>query len=119
MSKVLAFKLVGGEEVVADVLEEKRDAALLVEARLGYNGEVTSYVVRRPHILRFQPIAPNQIGLAFVPWTLSNPEIDKLEIPAKAVLLTYTPSANVEQQYLEQTSGLALAKTVPKGRIST
>jgi len=117
MSSVLAFKLVGGEEIVAEVLEEKRSLAIV--DGLGSPTEITAYVLRRPHILRFQPIGPNQIGLAFVPWTLSNPEINKLELPAKSVLLTFEPSANVEKQYLEQTSGIALAKQVPTGRISS
>lgn len=117
MSKVLAFKLVSGEEVVAEVLEEITSESILVESKS--SGEVKAYVVRRPHILRFQQVAPGQIGLAFVPWTLSNPEIERLELPASAVLLSYEPSANVERQYLEQTSGISLAKAAPAGRISS
>lgn len=120
MSKVLAFKLIGGDEVVAEVLDEKRHkSAVLIESKDPVDSPVAAYVVRRPHILRFQPVAPGQIGLAFVPWTLSNPEIERLEIPASAVVLSFEPSQNVERQYLEQTSGLAIAKTPPPGRIST
>jgi hypothetical protein len=59
-----------------------------------------------------------QIGLAFVPWTLSNPTIEVIEVPAAAVLLVFDPSERVETQYLEQTSGISL--TAPSGsRISS
>lgn len=108
MGTVTSFKMVGGDEVVAEVLETK-SGNQKVEDGLFANA-VTTYVVRRPHILQFQPVAPGQLGLAFVPWTLANPTIERLEIPASAVLLTFSPSANVEKQYLEQTSGLKLAR---------
>lgn len=101
MSTVLSFKLVSGEEIVATVTSTK-------ETILG-SGVVASYSVRRPHILQFQPMGGGQLGLAFVPWTLSNPGIDNLEIPASAVLLTFTPAGGVEKQYLQQTSGIELA----------
>ena len=101
MSEVLAFKIVGGDEVVANVLKTVRSN--------GVDGDITSYIVRRPHILRFQQVAPGQVGLAFVPWTLANPTIDRMTIPAEAVILTFSPDENVEKQYLEQTTGLALA----------
>ena len=81
------------------------------------NGPVVSYTLRRPHILQMQPMGNGNVGLAFVPWTLSNPTIERLELPASAVLLTFQPSANVERQYLEQTSGLAVAP--PGSRISS
>lgn len=101
MSEVLAFKIVGGDEVVANVLKTIRSN--------GVDGDITSYIVRRPHILRFQQVAPGQVGLAFVPWTLANPTIDRMTIPVEAVILTFSPDENVEKQYLEQTTGLALA----------
>ena len=100
MSEGLSFKIVGGEEIVASVIKT-------LHAN-GVDNTPTGWVVRRPHILRFQPVAPGQVGLAFVPWTLSNPEIDRIEIPASAVLLTFAPSDNVEKQYLEQTTRLTL-----------
>lgn len=99
MSEIKSFKLVGGDEVVAEVLSTSEQPV----------GAINSYRVRRPHILQFQPMGQGQVGLAFVPWTLSNPTIEVLTIPASAVLLTFDPSANTERQYIEQTSGIALA----------
>lgn len=115
MSEVKAFKMLGGEEVVAEVVEYKH-TNVLISGDHKSAGSLTGYVVRRPHILQFQPMGQGQLGLAFVPWTLSNPTIERLTIPKEAVLLTYDPSENVERQYIEQTSGIALAK--PGQRIS-
>lgn len=100
MSDVMSFKMVSGEEVVAELVSTKTFAS---------DTDPVSYTVRRPHILQFQPVGPGQLGLAFVPWTLSNPAIEHLEIPASAVLLTFKPADKVERQYLEQTSGISLA----------
>lgn len=103
-SEVLSFKINGGDEVVARVIKTVRKDN-------NVDGEITSYIVRRPHILRFQQTGPNQVGLIFVPWTLSNPEIDRLEIPAASLVIPpFAPSSNVETQYQEQTSGLVLAQ---------
>lgn len=118
-SKILAFKLIGGEEIVAEVLSENR-GSMLTETGLNESAEIRSYTLRKPHILRFQPIGPGEVGLAFIPWTLSNPTLEKVELPAKGVLVTYSPSANVEEQYSQQTSPIVRAKQVPsQGRIST
>jgi len=113
-SKILAFKLVSGEEIVAEVLDIKTDTALFESV----TGKVIEYVVRRPHILRMMPTSHNNVSLAFIPWTLSNPEIESMPIPASAILLSFPPAAHVETQYISQTTGLELAKTTPKGRIS-
>ena len=107
MAEVLAFKMIGGDEVVASVVKTITEKTVLAEKDGSVStAAIKAYVVRKPHILRFQPVAPGQIGLAFVPWTLSNPEIAELEIPASAVVLTYKPSEQVKTQYLSQTTGL-------------
>ncbi len=119
MSEILAFKMIIGEEVVGEVIEEVRSAGhtqtMLLEAPKKPEGEITAWRVRRPHVLRFIN-SPQGANLAFIPWTLCNPTIEVMTIPASAVLLTFPPSANVEKQYLEQTSGIALAP--PGSRIS-
>lgn len=113
MSEILAFKMIIGEEVVGEVIDTIRNKshAMLLEGKSGGengDGEITAYKVRRPHILRFIQSAGGA-NLAFIPWTLCNPTIEVITIPATAILLTFPPSANVEKQYLEQTSGLSLA----------
>lgn len=121
MAKVLTFKMMSGEEVVAEVVEEIRETqTTLLEGGLRRESNpIVAYKLRRPHILRFQQVAPGQIGLAFIPWTLANPTIDTLEVPTKMIGLVYEPGNHTEEQYLQQTSGLTLAKDMPAGRIST
>lgn len=99
--QVLSFKMIDGSEVVATVKSTKRTTG----------DKIISYSLQRPHILQFQPMGQGQLGLAFVPWTLSNPDIDVLDVPAEAVILSFAPAARVEQQYLQQTSKIEIAKT--------
>lgn len=106
---VRSFKLVSGEEIVGDVVSTKSGNQILTESSTTYAGGVTSYSVKRPHVLQFQQMGPGQVGLAFVPWTLSNPAIDEIEIPTSAILVSFDPAPQVERQYLEQTSGIAIA----------
>jgi hypothetical protein len=110
MSEVKSFKINGGDEVVAEVVDTKYS--------MDGSAKLKSYVVRRPHILQFQPMPNGNIGLAFIPWTLSNPTIERLELPADALVIPpFDPAPNVTKQYLEQTSGIALV--TPGTRIST
>ena len=108
MSEILAFKMIIGEEVVGEVIDTIYDSSMLLESQKENRGNIKAYKVRRPHVLRFIPSAQGA-NLAFIPWTLANPTIEVMLIPTSAVLLTFPPSANVEKQYLEQTSGLSIA----------
>jgi hypothetical protein len=115
-NSVRSFKLVGGDEVVAEVTDIQYE---YIHHELGSSkGNIISYTVRRPHILQFQPMPNGNIGLAFVPWTLSNPTIERLNLPVSALIVPpFDPSPNVTKQYLEQTSGITLV--TPGTRIST
>lgn len=97
MSDVKAFKMITGEEVLAELT-----STTLV------SDKPSTYNVRRPHVLQFQPVGHGQMGLALVPWTLSNPTIERLELPAASVVLMFDPSKKVSDQYLSQTSGISL-----------
>jgi hypothetical protein len=100
MSQVKVFKMLTGEEVLAEVEKTK----------FGPTGEEVEYVLRRPHTLQFQPIGQGQIGLAFVPWALSNPSISAITVPVSALLIPpFEADTKVETQYLEQTSGISLS----------
>ena len=106
MPKILSFKTIGGEELVAEVVSEVTSGIFGDSVKPIING----YVLKRPHVLRFQPVAPGQLGLPFVPWTLSNPDISEITLPAKSLIAEpFAPAHRVEQQYLEQTSGIDLS----------
>lgn len=98
MSEVKSFKTVGGDEIVSEVL-----ASI-------YEGEsITKYRLRKPQVLQFQPVAPGKMGLAFVPWLLSNPELDVVDVPVSVLPLVFPTAAEVERQYLTQMSGIQIA----------
>ena len=108
--KILSFKTVGGEELVAEVLREVTATPNLLLGSAASSSEVVAYVLKRPHVLRVQPIGPGQMGLVFVPWTLSNPELNELTLPVKSLIAEpFEPATNVYNQYLEQTSGIDLS----------
>lgn len=90
--KVLSLKLLSGEELVARVVEQT----------------ATEFTVDSPQVLQFQQKGNGQLGLAFVPWTLSNPEASDIKIPTAMVMASFVPSPTVEKQYLAQTSRIAL-----------
>lgn len=100
MNSIMSFKLINGEEVVAEVLSQP----LFEEGNRN-----TEFTLRRPHVLQFQQVAPGQVGLVFIPWALSNPVIDKVVLPSTSVITSFSPALEVERQYLEQTSGISLA----------
>ena len=106
MPLILSFKIRSGEEVVAEVESTVTKAAgedgLFVEMPV-------RWVLKRPHVLRVQQVQGGQLGLSFVPWCLSNPDIRAVTLEATSVLATFAPSAMVERQYIEQTSGISLA----------
>lgn len=103
-TKIMSFKTVGGEEIVAEVVREVNNGVF------GSDVSTVAYVLKRPHVLRFQPVAPGQLGLAFVPWTLSNPDILEITLPVKSLVADpFEPAHRVAQQYLEQTSGIDLS----------
>jgi hypothetical protein len=112
MTQITTFKMVTGEEVIAEVVESRSGSHVLTEDSPTFKSAVTTYILKRPHTLQFQQLGRGQVGLALVPWTLSNPDIRSLELPATAVLLTFAPSEEVEKQYLQQTSGISLSTAV-------
>jgi hypothetical protein len=119
-NEIMAFKMVGGQEVIAEVLETHYET--VVTDGLGVrNGSISGWKVRRPHLLQFLPNGHGGVNLAFVPWTLSNPDIENVEIPREAVLLNFSPSVHAEKQYQQQTSSLDLSTAqaaLTGGRIS-
>lgn len=94
-NEIKAFKMVTGEELVAEVV-----------SRALQGGAIT---VRRPHIIQLQQASPGQYGLVFIPWALSNPDIDKAEIQLSSIVVEFEPGERIQREYLSQTSGIKLA----------
>jgi hypothetical protein len=105
MATIKTFKLVSGEEVVARVSER----TALIETVGAAPATPTTYELHRPMTIQLQPVAPGKFGLAFVPYALSNPEVETITVSAANVVAVFEPAKEVERQYLQQTTGLELA----------
>ena len=102
MSNIRSFKLISGEEMVANVVSTEETA----------DGKVLSYLVESPHVMQFQHMQGGQLGLALVPWTLSNMELrEKVKVPAEFVIASFETAHKVQQQFIQQTSSIALPTT--------
>jgi hypothetical protein len=101
---VQAFKLVNGQEIVA-VLEKTQYNNVTMANPSGYT-------LRKPHILQLQQDGRGHIGMVFIPWTLANPDLPEIFLPAEHVMFSFSPAEEVERQYLSQTSGIDLSGTV-------
>ncbi len=103
-NEIIAIKLATGEELIAECLGSEH--SVLTEdiegAPMNY-----SLQLRRPHV-----VVPAQNGLMLIPWTLCNPEIEKVSLPERAYLLTFKPSDAAVKRYLELTSSIKIATTL-------
>lgn len=93
--QIIAIKLVSGEELIGKVLSETDSTVTL--------GDVLGLMAQ-------QTQTGMQIGL--VPFMMSNPEGD-LEFNTNAITTRTTPSAKLEQGYLERTSKIDLSSKLP------
>lgn len=116
MSVVKAFKLITGEEVIAEVQDTKTQQLLQEDAR--DIRDAALYTLRRPHVLQVQQVAPGKFGMAIVPYTLSNPDLEEVVIPASRVITIFGVADSIEKQYLQQTSGLALPGAGDNGKLT-
>jgi hypothetical protein len=110
--KVVCIHLNSGEEIIAR-LED--DSKMLVGRGDQYEGpgpwaptgKITIGTIRG---ITFQPVGKNQIGIAFVPWLAGNTDgqiMLNLDSSAQAI---YPPTADIENGYLQQTSGIEIAR---------
>lgn len=96
MSKeVKAFRLVSGEEILGKVVAETDDVYVLEDVRA----------------LHAQP-GPQGMQIGLIPYMLSNPELKSFTLRRSAVIGVTEPTAELENGYLQQTSGIAIATSV-------
>ena len=94
MSNIRLFKLVTGEEMIAKVVKEDNNR----------------WNVESPRVLVAQPTGNGQMGIAMIPWIVGAPDCTTT-LSEKDIV--GTPISNLSKQledgYLSQTSGIALA----------
>ena len=126
MSKIIAVKLSSGEEILGKVKSTPGASALSAEdafsgsAGADYFNPSTGFklpdivTLSQVRVLHMQQGPNGQVGLGLMPWTVSNPDADvtiNLRDAAMAVLL---PAAKLEDAYIQQTSSIQLASSMPK-----
>jgi hypothetical protein len=91
--EVKTFKFTNGDEIMGRLVE--------------WSDDIT-YKVERPRGLLPQKMQDGQIGIAFVPWVISNPD-GTVEILKTALAMTpMSPSKEMSDAYLSQTTGLQI-----------
>lgn len=96
--KVVVVKLSTGEEVIARLGEEKsEDTIILVKPR-------GVAMVPGPQ--------PGQMGMTLVPLLASNPDAD-VAVYKSHIVATAVPTSELQKGYIENTTGLAIASSVP------
>lgn len=92
--EVRLYKLNNGEEIVGRLVEENDEYVVLGKIR----------------VMAMQPVGPGQMQVAMIPWTVGMPEGD---IKVYRTTIAGEPNEalpkNLEDGYLQNTSGLQLA----------
>ncbi len=91
--QIVVFKLISGEEVIGRMGEKKDDRIFLEKPRA---------------VAVTQGQQPGQMGIALVPFLASNPDGD-IAILETHIMATAVPTPELENGYIQQTTGIALA----------
>lgn len=111
---VVVIKLSSGEEIIArtvsqnSLLVEKNDAPSEYDQAGPWALPTKDLTLEDIRIITIQQVAPGQVGIGFVPWAVGNPD-GKITIRANTVAAIYPARKELEDGYLGQTSGLAIA----------
>jgi len=90
--KVIAIKLVSGEEIISRV-KERNDTFLVLD---------------RPNMIGLAPAQGGMgISIQLMPWMASNQDGD-ITVFVEHIVAETTPDAELEKGYLTRTSGIAL-----------
>ena len=78
------IRFISGENVIADLVEEKSDSIVIRDAIVA------------------MPVNQEGTQLGFAPWApLQDPDIDDLEVSKAHVMYISKPAPNLEQQYAQ------------------
>jgi len=89
------FKLFSGEEVIATLEDAKEEG----------------FTVSKPMLIQIVPKGGGEMGLMLIPWIVGNQKCN-VTIGRHVMSVTHPiePAKEFEDQYLQQTSGIVLAK---------
>jgi hypothetical protein len=99
MSKIMGVMLVTGEELIGQFEEKLEDSF--------------TYTVKKPRVVALLRSPNGQQGLGLVPWIKSNMDVTVSVLKAQTVCEPYEALAQIEEAYLQETSGIQLASVLP------
>lgn len=104
--ETLCIRLTSGEEIIGKIDQEETTIDTTTTSIMP-KGVVTLGTVRG---ITFQQVGQNQLGIAFIPFAIANSDAKMTFILENCAAVVYPPSADLERGYLEQTSGISLAR---------
>jgi len=102
MTQTMHLKLINGEEIIGIV-----------------DGAEEGYIVlKNIRSLVVQQVGERQMGIGMVPYMMGNPDAT-IKIPTNAIMgdPTTSPPKNLEDNYLQQVTGLTFATSGGNGQI--
>lgn len=96
--EVVVFKLSTGEELMGRLGKQDDDTATI-------NKPVSIAMVPGPQ--------QGQMGISLVPFLVSNTDADSVAIMRAHIVATARPNKDLESRYIEATTGLSLATSMP------
>lgn len=93
------FKLISSEEIIAKVV----------------GSDTSSWTLEAPMIIQLSQVAPGQVGVMLMPWIVGNQKTNvTLKTSTMAISEPIPAAKELEDQYLQQTSGIQLTKGLIK-----
>jgi hypothetical protein len=114
--QIIGIKLSSGEEIIGKIKYANSTSQGLTAQEVFEGKPVVddgklpdSVILEDVRQIHLQQVGPQQMGLGLAPWALGNQEAS-FQINIKQHALTvYTPSPEIEQAYIQQTSKIAIA----------
>jgi len=130
MNKIIAVKMVSGEEIIGRV--KATPSSVTLTAQDTFNGSTGDdyfnpssgfklpdvVTLSQVRVLHIQTGPNGQMGLGLVPWTLSNPEADVTITLRDSALAVLLPAGKLEEAYIQQTSNIQLATAMPRPQLN-
>ena len=96
MNNIKVFKLTTGDEIIAKVVSSPENV-------------IPNWKIEKARMIIMQQTQAGHIGLGLLPWLASNVD-GEVEIYSSAlVLVPFSPDVNLENEYIQQTTGIAIA----------
>ena len=117
--KIVCLKLSSGEELIARIVEGPQmlfgSSVAAPDPFAGdgpYTVPVQDILIEKANILGVHQVSPGQVGVGFSPWAIGDQD-GKFLLNRDHVTAIYSPVKELEDAFLQQVTGIQLAKHTP------